>query len=906
MKTKTIPAIAAALITLCTGAVHAAAPPIVKAQTLTSTLIYPNGKPAIDATLIIDLIDNTTHAVTILNFKPNAAGDVTYTIPSFELIAKRRIVFAESPTGIGFRGILIGGKNSTFTLEPFTSIRIQLVDSSGSPVPNVKVCPTYFRTDTSSAVWSHDLLGHWNQTTDSSGHATLTNLPQGFRIVIDADDDRFAPQDPMAPIQLATDPTTPDLTLHLTPASSISGTVVFGPTKQPVAGITVRAYAQRPSTMGGLTITDKNGQYTVNRLGPGVYNLAAQDYAGRYNDWVGQAQTTSVSSGEHSSNVTLNLIHGGLITGTITDKVTGKPLSHVAITLSYANGQSNYNSLIANETAADGIYSIRCEPGKVTLLPFIPNTYTDASIQQTVDIAEGETKTVDFHIDAPAIPVPVHGVVLDQNDKPIAGADIFAISPGSSMQTTKSDAAGRFTLDSPGLAPKNFVLARSGDLSTASQVVYNGESQITLHLVPGAECALSGEVQDQNGQPLPNVSVTLLTQTAKFGIVTDQTTSDTNGHYTFPHAFGNATYSVMCKPKGYTQADANNIDVTTGQSVTFLPLMAKITNSFIGGTVLDTRGNPVEGANITDNSGAQSDAVTDKAGHFNIEGVPLGINYVWIQVNRGIPVGFTVNDGRSDNILTMPSSVNGIVLDPDGKPAAGAQIIASDQNPNDEPIVTDSTGHFTIAAPGLKRQDEIRAKSGPLNTPTPYVYNGENPVTLQLAANNTCTITGRLKDPNGSPVAGASVSLQLWSTNDAQITDTIKTDTNGQYAFPNSFANAKYTISITAQGYGSTFSDPVHTEANPTVQMPTITMNPADSFVGGTVVDSKGNPVAGITVTDSEVQTVHATTDKSGHFTLNGVPRNKTDIYYAAPNGQFTDQQVTSGRGDNIVYLPKM
>ena len=69
--------------------------------------------------------------------------------------------------------------------------------------------------------------------------------------------------------------------------------------------------------------------------------------------------------------------------------------------------------------------------------------------------------------------------------------------------------------------------------------------------------------------------------------------------------------------------------------------------------------------------------------------------------------------------------------------------------------------------------------------------------------------------------------------------------------------------------------------------------------------DAKGTPADGITINEGDVQGVQTTTDQAGHFILHGVPRDKTSIYIQTPDGTNTSQDLTSGRGDNVVYLPK-
>ena len=867
-------------------------------------LVYPDGKPATDAVLIMDVVNNTTHAVTTTTYKPDPTGSVSFTIDRSLYKVGALVMFLISPTGTGFWAY--GGPNaqSISTLQPFTSLRVRLVDADGHPIAHARICPRSLQMGRAYGSWDEFLPGDWNQTTDSAGYATLTKLPQGFKLGLNIADDRYILLDTKSLITLATNAVTPDATVQVGPASSISGSVQFDKTNKPVAGILVRAYPADRTAQGSTAVTGSDGSYTIGRLTAGIYTLVPIDRTEKLTDWIGRQQDVKVDAGAHTELPVLSLVHGGLINGKVTDKTTGKPVPNIMINVNIQGVASTYGREMAIVTAADGTYTARTVPGKIAVWPYSPANWMNTPVTKTIDIAEGETKTADFQIDAPILPAPVHGLVLDPNGKPASGAEVIGYQDRQPPEKAIADSQGRFTLDAPGLVPQSTILARSGDLSTAQAVVYNGEQNVTLHLTTGNLCMLTGQVQDQDGKPLPNAPVMLLHMEDNAGFVVDQAQCDATGHYTFPHAFGNMKYSIDASPTGYASASTNSIDVTSGQNVQFPPIMAQITDSFIGGTVLDIKGNPV--ANATVNGGSSgANTVTDSAGHFMITGVSREPGYIWVQPYNGMPYGFQVNSGRSDNTITLPSPVHGIVLGPDGKPVSGAQIFTFGQNQGDQPTTTDSTGHFTIDSPGLRLKQSILARVGNLGTPRAFVYNGEDAITLQLAEGVLSAIHGTVKNTDGTPIPEAAVTLVLESNYSGSQIGSTQTDSQGQYNFPPTFTSFKYSVRVEAPGHGSSYIESIAANPGQTTQIPTITLKLADTFVGGTVVDAKGNPVPGITVICADVKNVQSTTDQSGHFMLKGVPRDKTSVYYQAPSGAMEISDLTSGRGDNIIYLNK-
>ena len=902
MNIRTMLTCAAAAIVL-TPISHAAPQPN-KPIKVTAKMVYPDGKPALDATLTIDAVDNTTHAVTTLTYKPDSTGTLTLTIDPAQFANSVPVVFASSPTGIGFWGG--GGPNMvlTSTLEPFTCVRVHVVDSSGKPIAHAHVYPSSLTTGKAFGMWNPYLTGPWNQTTDAAGYATFTKLPQGYKLSVNVDDNRYAPPDPGSVIQLAEDTSTPDATVHVSMASSISGVVLYSTTKKPVVGITI-VISQANNIQRGIT-TDKNGAYTIPRVIAGTYTLIPSDQDGKFKDWVGQPQTAVVTAGASTTDVDLYLVHGGVITGKIIDPDTGKPVPNINVS---ANPQARINIYLGNNTTTtgpDGVYSLRVSPGTVNINPYAVGQSINVPSQQ-VSIAEGDTKTVNFQVKTPVPPTPIHGTVVGPDGKPVASAIVTSQDLNSMSQDYTTDNLGHFTIDSPGLVAGSTLVARvnapSGNFGTTSPITVSGDSQITLHLVAGALCTLKGQIKNKDGKPIQGATVTLMHITGYYLNRGDQVQTDAQGQYTFPPNLGGTTYSVTAEAPGYANADSPRMIVTAGQTVQVADLALKLANSFVGGTVVNGAGKPVANITVSVNDVPNGTTTTDQAGHFMIRNVPEGdLNGNTNTANNDYEF-HSLKGGSGDNVITVASPVNGIVLGPDSKPVSGAEVIATAHDRGGETVTTDKSGRFVIDSPGLKPKDTIVARLGDLATASTFTYSGEDLVTLHLAAGTEATIKGQVKSADGAPLTNATVTLLRLEGNSEDELDHAQCDSNGQYAFPSAYGGSKYIVCAKAAGHGMVYSDGVTAPAGQTVQVPAITLQLADSFVGGSVVDKKGNPVANVTVHDNDVDNLQTTTDQAGHFMLNGVPRGKTNLWLQSPDNGYGSQNATSGRGDNVIYL---
>jgi hypothetical protein len=192
-------------------------------------------------------------------------------------------------------------------------------------------------------------------------------------------------------------------------------------------------------------------------------------------------------------------------------------------------------------------------------------------------------------------------------------------------------------------------------------------------------------------------------------------------------------------------------------------------------------------------------------------GLPAG--YVALE-NRDVHV--RLRDGQTRRVdfrLGGPlGPIHGKVVGPDGRPAAGAQVVVltlGDSARMSERVVTaDANGRFDLPAkPVLLRARSGRAATLRLTT----VTEGGN-VILELRDNALGAISGVVMDPAGHPLGGVSVELTL-RVSDAKDNPTGRewragtatTGSDGAYLFPSLWPDQWYVVSASASPYVQVF-----------------------------------------------------------------------------------------------------
>ena len=234
----------------------------------------------------------------------------------------------------------------------------------------------------------------------------------------------------------------------------ISGQVTDAEDGSPIVGATL-------SVGTGTVQTDTAGQYAINDVAPGTYQVTASK-----SGYESASSTAIVVSGGNAlANFSLNeVILPGSITGTVTDAEDGSAIAGATVT----------DGTRTTTTDAMGKYAIANVPPSVYQLTASKSGYQSSSL--TLTVVSGGAVVADFSLDEVIVFGSITGTVTDAaSGSPIVGA---LVTDGT--RTTTTDALGKYTV--PNVPPGTYQLIASKSgyaISTSTVTVVSDGTAVT-------------------------------------------------------------------------------------------------------------------------------------------------------------------------------------------------------------------------------------------------------------------------------------------------------------------------------------------------------------------------------------------------------------------------------------------
>ncbi|HEX7378448.1 MAG TPA: carboxypeptidase-like regulatory domain-containing protein, partial [Pirellulales bacterium] len=304
------------------------------------------------------------------------------------------------------------------------------------------------------------------------------------------------------------------------------------------------------------------------------------------------------------------------------------------------------------ETDASGHLTGYALPGLVSsrLLRF-PASYHDLKGGRSsgTEVAESATP-VSLKALELARGAPLHGRVVDENQRPLAGAEITGFGASVGDLTVRvhgwSNAQGEFTLDGVPEQATVSLWARLGEL-TSVQPVLAGPQGAAATLIVGNEpgVSLDGRVVDAAGQPIAGAIVRVCTQRVAAAVInndlgpvlfgaSDRLITDLEGRFrTPPSCRPNATYWLEVEAPGMISARSSTIEPDSWHTTHFddVELRAMPRLRAVSGRVVDGQGNAVAAVEICQSGDGprRTRATTHTDGRFQLNGVYDGPAYLF-------------------------------------------------------------------------------------------------------------------------------------------------------------------------------------------------------------------------------------------------------------------------------------
>ncbi|MBN1359272.1 MAG: carboxypeptidase regulatory-like domain-containing protein [Sedimentisphaerales bacterium] len=539
-------------------------------------------------------------------------------------------------------------------------------------------------------------------------------------------------------------------------------------------------------------------------------------------------------------------------------------------------------------------------------------------------------------------PSVLAGVLLDSEDRPVAGATVRAAPKSSYLERLDQ---------TPVLAPQSWLTTQtneqgafrfdrfSADVSTDFWVEAPGWAQVyqfttqrmsacgfevgrtDIRLVLPREVPLQGQVIDaDSGASIAGARVLLHPKSIdhdKNPFTPVVTTSGQDGRFAFKGVPPGERYVKVSAPPETGLVDRRvTFDVRAGAEPT------KVTAELRRGGTIEIvaqeqeTGEPIAGLPVqfwqavqNESSDFYTSARTDANGLLRIQ-APLGECALSTRTDSYSPMFYDsqvmVAQGqtvRAEIVLDRYARVSGVALDEAGQPVGGAEIGGA-------LAPTDQAGRFEA-----RRPSDDRAVVWVARHPERNLAAVVNPADLgpspRMVLNPALSVCGTVTDPNGKGIPAARVALYL-NTPGALMpyAPDVTTDSQGRFevsAVAPEQEGFNYRLSVDASGFGGWRYRRISVTPQPDrrAQIEPVVLPPADRSVSGIVVDANGSPVAGVPIhargTDQPSRST--ATDSAGRFVVRRVCQGPLRIQASYDNWPGGAGHLRAEGGDQDVTI---
>ena len=287
-----------------------------------------------------------------------------------------------------------------------------------------------------------DSTGHQGGVTDGNGVAAIRLAPGEYEFQGAYKEGYTYPRDRST--LMVEDGKTARLEIEVTGPSRISG-IITDPEGKPLAGASLRIF---PENHRQETTSDANGKFEIawSPVQWGNQEEITYVLVARH---IERNLATVVDINEDTKTLNIKMKDGVTFTGKVVD-ANSNPLaeSKIRITIWLSHyGASLHSGESAVKTNAQGIYECKAIPesGKYSITAELDG-YGQSNVQvQSDDAVEGRLEIEPLILKLATM--SVSGIVVDDNNKPVADAQVYVYGQGQSQRRAKTDADGKFTID---------------------------------------------------------------------------------------------------------------------------------------------------------------------------------------------------------------------------------------------------------------------------------------------------------------------------------------------------------------------------------------------------------------------------------------------------------------------------
>ena len=329
-----------------------------------------------------------------------------------------------------------------------------------------------------------------------------------------------------------------------------------------------------------------------------------------------------------------------------------------------------------------------------------------------------------------------------------------------------------------------------------------------------------------------------------------------------------------------------------------------VNTSKVTGLVKDPQGQALSNVRVTELRTDQ-ECITDSEGKFVSACVPSDNTRYFFAVHKQrklVGAGRLPAGERHVEINLVPAKmVSGTVVDPDGKPVAGAQVAPLPMT--NSHVLTNRNGQFDVGWDpkwaGPLKEFFLMARHLERDLAGGIEIN-EDTENVRIKLEPALRLAGVVQDPNGVLIPGAKVGLSLrrgWACG-TPVEDLI-TDAQGRYEFRTLPQMQEYINWANAEGYWQNgIKTGIINRITDREEVGPIILKKPNLSVSGVVVDSAGKPVASCKVgVRGEGQPQRTTeTGAQGKFTLEKICSGRVEIWAKLDSVLYGTVEVQAGQ----------
>lgn len=619
---------------------------------------------------------------------------ITGTDGSFSFNASKKrnqgmdVIAYKKGTGIGWCNIFEKRNTENLKINIFpakSKISGVVTDEKGNPLPDADVKISAFQIketvnfENSRLHLYSEIPGTFTKT-DAKGRFAFNEIPDSSGVAITFNSTGYADYD-CSGINSGEE----NLEIKLVPEGCITGRVTYANTGNPVKNFKILTKITDKSA-----ITDQNGYYKITNLPEGVYDLVPVMNEKKFDTWaVAVNKNIGVDPGKTTANVDFKLIKGILITGKVTVKETGEPVSGIKVATQCKTVDIDKN----------GVYKLYVSPGDIQLQA---HTYLNEEYQNRIVKGENDTsitvspsdKIIKINMQVRKA-VTIKGIVKYPDGSPAKYAQV-GVYPIYNF----TDKQGNFSWEIR-LPGKNFTITADvpeQELEGFAVVESKEGAFVEITLKPYEYFTVSGKTLDENKMPVSGVKISLVRSAGLESSERDSAAvSDIFGNFKIDKLRKNRRYLLTAR-----DGQAFSVYFRAGKDPGPFEIVIPKGDKWFGGRITDENGNPVKNQELTIwYSHGYKNALTDTAGYYNFEylsadNIELSLNskdygyYNFGKIKINTKNNFVLR--KKDRYLT------GYIFDKNNKPVSGARVIVNQSNYGSRNLdaVTDTNGKFRL------------------------------------------------------------------------------------------------------------------------------------------------------------------------------------------------------------------